>query len=204
MPVGTYALTSLINLKSYLNISVETYDTLLENLIDRATALFESFTGRNLMARDYSYDSSSDDYDADNAILDGNGFDQIILPQYPINSVTTLRINEIEIDARDGIYSLGYVVDAKAGIIRLAGYLFSEGWGNVELEYNAGYSAVPKDLEQAVIEQAAWMHKQSGEGGSLLGVTSVTIADDPVAFMLKDLLPSVKMALERYKKRFAL
>lgn len=204
MPVGTYALTSTTNLKSYLNLTVTTHDTLLEKLIDRATGLIENFTNRNLKARDYHYDSAEDAYDPDNAVLDGNGADRLILPQRPINSVTTLRVNEIEIDARESVYECGYVIDKKDGVILLSGYLFTRGIKNVEMAYNAGYATVPDDLEQATIEQAAWMFKQSTAGSALLGEVSRSLPDGSISFSAADLLPQVKRALEKYRARFAL
>lgn len=51
MAVGTYALTSLSNLKSWLKITASTDDAVLEKAIDRATARIESYTGRLLKAR---------------------------------------------------------------------------------------------------------------------------------------------------------
>lgn len=202
MSVGTYALTSLAKLKEYLGITVTTWDTFLEGLVDAATAQAETYTNRNLKARDYSYDSDAAAYDPDNAVLDGNGLDRIVLPQYPIVSVTTLRIDTMEIEARSSLFSCGYVPDKASGIILLAGYLFTKGLRNIELAYNAGYSTVPANLEQAVIEQAAWLYKESNVGSALLGVSSKQLPDGSLTFMDRDLLPAVKLVLNRYKKRF--
>lgn len=204
MAVGTYALTSLANLKSYLNLSVTTHDTLLEKLVDRATSLAEDYTNRKLKARDYSYDSDADAYDADNAVLDGNDRDHMIMPQYPVNSVTTVRINTLSIDERDTVFDTGWVLDKKNGIIRLAGYVFTGGLKNIEFAYNAGYATVPDDLEQAVIEQAAWMFKQSTAGSALLGITAKTLPDGSISFSSGDILSQVKLVFNRYKKRIAL
>jgi len=203
MAVGTHCLITLAELKAYMNLTVSTHDTLLEQLADRATGLFEEDTSRKLKARDYSYDSGSGDYDSDNAILDGCGFDEMNMPQYPVNSVTTLRINETEIDARSDIYGLGYVIRKKEGMIRLIGYLFTRGTANIELVYNAGFSTVPNVLKQACIEQAAWLFKQSAAGSALLGVSSKTLADGSVSYTVRDLLPQVRMVLERYKSSVA-
>ena len=51
MAVGTYALTSLANLKAWLSITVSDYDAILESSIDRATSLIESYCDRKLKAR---------------------------------------------------------------------------------------------------------------------------------------------------------
>ena len=203
MAVGTYALTTLAKLKSFMSISGSGNDTLLENSIDRTTALFETETRRKLLARDYSYDSDSSDYDADNAIMDGNNRDEIALPQYPVNSVTTIKINSTSIPQRDTVFDTGWVLDKKNGILRMIGYLFSEGMANIELEYNASYSTVPDDLESACSAQAAWLFKQSVPGGNLLGVSSKNLADGSINYTAKDLLPSVKSTLHNYKRRFS-
>jgi len=203
MAVGTYALTSLANLKTYLNISGTTNNTFMETLVDRATALMEEYTRRNLKARDYSYDSDSEDYDKDNAVMDGNDRDVLILPQRPVNSLTTLRVNEQAISESTGVYVCGWMIDKKRGMVRLRCYLFTKGMDNVELAYNAGYSTVPDDLEQACIEQAAWMYKQSPVGQGLLGVSSRSLQDGSISYTAKDLLPQVKLVLQNYKQRFA-
>lgn len=51
MAVGTYALTSLANLKAWLSITGSDADTLLESSIDRATSIIESYCDRKLKAR---------------------------------------------------------------------------------------------------------------------------------------------------------
>lgn len=204
MAVGTYALTSLANLKEYLNITGDGNDTLLENLVDRATELIENFTNRKLKARDYHYDSDESAYDSDNAVMDGNDRDRMIMPQHPVNTVTTVRINTLSISVRSTVFDTGYVLDKKNGIIFLAGYIYTLGIKNIEFVYNAGYSTIPEDLEQACIEQAAWMWRQSTPGGAMLGVSAKTLADGSVSYATKDLLPQVRRVLERYKKRIAL
>lgn len=54
MAVGTYALTSLANLKEYLGITSSSDDTILEKCIDRATARIETYCGRKIKARDHA------------------------------------------------------------------------------------------------------------------------------------------------------
>jgi hypothetical protein len=53
MAVGTHALVSLADLKTYLGISGSTDDTILEKCIDRATAIIESYCDRKLKARTF-------------------------------------------------------------------------------------------------------------------------------------------------------
>lgn len=204
MAVGTYALTTLAKLKTFLGISGTTNDTLLEACVDRTTALFEAVTRRKIMARDYTYDSDDAAYDQENAVLDGNDTDRLILPQYPVVSVTTVRINEIAIDERASVQNTGWVADKRIGVLYAVGHLFLRGIKNIELAYNAGYAAAPEDLENACIEQAACLFKKTAPGGNLLGVQSKSLPDGSVSYTARDLLPEVSAVLERYKKRFAL
>ena len=53
--VDTYALTSLVNAKAYLNIATSNtdYDTILESCIDRASDWIESYCDRKFLAREY-------------------------------------------------------------------------------------------------------------------------------------------------------
>ena len=51
MAVGTYALTSLSNLKSWIGINATTYDAILEDAIDRSPAIIEAFCDRKLKSR---------------------------------------------------------------------------------------------------------------------------------------------------------
>jgi hypothetical protein len=76
MAVGTYALTSLANLKSWLGISTSTDDAVLEKAIDRATARIESYVGRQILSRTYTEWRS------------GAGVDEIRLHQWPVSQVT--------------------------------------------------------------------------------------------------------------------
>lgn len=199
MSVGTYALADLATVKQYLGWASDKQDPLLEEVIDRVTALFEAFTNRKLAARDYDPDS-----DPDNAVLDGNGTDTLALPQYPVNSITTLSVDEFEITERESRWSCGWVLEKKTGIVRLSCYLFTQGLANVEATYNAGFSTVPADLVQAFLEQVAWTWKLAPAGGKLLGQASQTGPDGTVTYVAGALLPTVRAALEHYKKRTAL
>jgi hypothetical protein len=75
MAVGTYALTTLAQLKAHLGITVSTYDTLLEQYIDHATAKIERWIGRQIKLRNYS------------EWYGGNDVRSVRVKQYPINNV---------------------------------------------------------------------------------------------------------------------
>ena len=75
MPVGTYALTTLADLKESLGITTTTDDALLEKCIDRATARIESYIGRQIRERTYR------------EWRNPMGQDTIALRQWPVSSI---------------------------------------------------------------------------------------------------------------------
>ncbi|MBW1666718.1 MAG: phage head-tail connector protein [Deltaproteobacteria bacterium] len=188
MAVDSDALTSLDNVKEFLGISGNTDDALLENLIDRVTDLFESYCDRKFKAADYT------------EYHDGKGSDKLFPDQFPINSVASIH------DDTDWTWGSDTLIDSDDYRIVDGAYIqcksdtFTDDVQNVKVVYNAGYDSIPEDLEQAAIMQVAWLYKK-GKGGGLLGVSSKSLMDGSISFTNKDLLPEVRLVLERYRKR---
>ena len=75
MAVGTYALSTLAQLKSHLGITASTDNTILEGYIDHATAKIERWIGRQILVRNYF------------EWYGGNDVRSVKVKQYPINNV---------------------------------------------------------------------------------------------------------------------
>jgi len=75
MAVGTYALSTLAQLKSHLGITASTDNTILEGYIDHATAKIERWIGRQILVRNYF------------EWYGGNDVRSVRVKQYPINNV---------------------------------------------------------------------------------------------------------------------
>ncbi len=196
MAVAANALCALADLKAYAGLpsAAAAYDAALEALIDAVSEAAEQHTGRVLAETDYTWR------------LDGNGLDELLVPEWPLNSVTTLTVNGETIPARASLTSSGYVPTAYN--IKLVGYLFYEGIQNVSIAAKAGYSTVPADLKQAAIEWAAWKLKESSVatvGKGELGMTSVVL---PAGGGTKSywtsqgggVPPQVKAVLDQYRR----
>ena len=78
----SYDLTTLANLKTHLGITTDTDNTLLADLIDKATDMIERYTNRLLMSR-----SLTEQYT-------GNGYAELFLRQYPVTAVARLAVGE--------------------------------------------------------------------------------------------------------------
>jgi len=198
------AIITAANVKSYMGIATatDTWDTEIGNLVTRIQALAEMYCDRKFESADYSYDSDSDDYDSDRAVYDGDGTNLLITKEWPIISVTTVRINETAIDESTSIYNTGWFIRSKEkGFIGLRGYNFSGGIQNIELTYSAGYATVPTDLVQALIEECA-IKVREGPKDHQLGVSSIAAADGSIAMLtVEDLSAHTKMVLDSYARK---
>lgn len=199
MALSTDALTSLAQVKQYLGLSAATHDALLEGLIEAISAQFNAFCGRKLMARDYTHLSEDAAFDPDNALLSGSGYPELLLPQYPVISLSSLVVEGREVAPASG--GVGWVLDSGAGVLGLLGLIFPRGAHNVGLVYRAGFAAAPPDLAQAAVEQTAVRFQESAAGQGRLGVSARTLADGSVSYHSGALLPQVKAVLERYRNR---
>jgi hypothetical protein len=203
--MGTYDLTSQQAVLQYEGITATSDRDLIEKIIERVTERFERYCDRKFLARDYTYDSSSNDYDPDNAILDGlnnrGNFKLLSLPQYPIVSITTVRINETAYTESTGVYNSGwFIYSQRSGILGLRGYEWLAGFKNIELVYNAGFATIPADLEEACIKQVVW-HLKQGKKEHLLGQSGKSLADGSISLNVTGaLLPEVKTTLDHYGK----
>lgn len=201
MALSPQALTSVQAVKDYLRLTSADNDALLESLIEAVSALFAAHTGRHLTARDYSPDPASEHFDPDNAILDGGGYPELLLPQYPVQGLSGLVMDGVALAPAQAPGQAGWVLDRAAGVLSLVGGVFSRGRQNLAVTYRAGFTIVPADLAQACLEQVATRFQESGAGQGRLGVSARTLADGSVSYQGQALLPQVTAVLDRYRNR---
>ncbi len=201
MALSSEALTSLQAVKGYLGIASAEHDALLEGLIEAVSAHFAAQTGRRLTAHDYSWDPASPAFDPDNAVLDGSGHPELLLPQYPVQSLTWLALDGAAVEEARAPGQAGWLLDRSAGVVSLLGGVFGRGRGNVALAYRAGFEQTPADLAQACLEQVAVRFQESGAGQGRLGVSARALADGSLSYVGQALLPQVTAVLERYRGR---
>ena len=134
-------LTTPDNVKAWLPdmAQVGDYDDLLSRLITAASRAVCNYTGRPLF-----------DVLGYTELYDGGGQGFLVLRQWPATQVLSVALS-------DGTPLGAYVLEpplAGGGAQRLtlAQDRFPRGRSNVTVDYEAGYAAVPDDVEQAVIE----------------------------------------------------
>lgn len=160
-------LASLDDFKTYLGISWTDQDDLLTLLLVSASSTIEWYIWRNVEADDYT------------ELIDWVAQPSYVLKQYPVNSVTSLEVNEWDLDTavRTALDADQYDVDTDDWVIRFTSYM-QRWFSNYKVVYNAGYATVPQDLQLACMQIAAWMYNTRQSNG----ISSESVAWDSISY----------------------
>jgi uncharacterized phiE125 gp8 family phage protein len=131
MPVSINALTSLAAVKIYLKIEATHDDALLEDLINSSSSAIESYCKRKFKEQTFEEE------------YDGNGRKGLYLHQYPVKSVNSVMINGTVLPLTD------YKINKNSGKLIRTGSIWPPGEINITVNYTAGYSEIPSDLDLA-------------------------------------------------------
>lgn len=194
MALNANALITLAELKIWLNISGNTEDSRLEAYINTISSAIEKYLKRTLKAGDYTEKYS------------GTDEQELILNNYPVNSVDSVAIDGIELNEEDYEFlSSGVLLKSDGWLISgLGNYLsgkidFPE--RNIEVTYNAGFETVPDDLKLVVYEAVSDLYFRKKSGGEV--IQSKKVDDVSVTFVKKEGLfsPDILTVLNGYKRR---
>lgn len=130
MALNTNALVSLSNTKTFLKITDSTWDTILEILINSISTTFDKIVKRNLAVQTYS-----------NQLYDGNNKRRLYLKHYPINSVSALEEDDVALT--EGADEDFIIYSARGYLLRVSSD-WSEDYQNIDVSYNAGYTAISR------------------------------------------------------------
>ena len=200
MGVATASLITLAQLKAYLPdfTGGTKYDALFETLIDGVSESFNAYVGRALAKTNYTA-----------VYFDGNGKESLILPNYPIASITS--ITEDGTALTEGEDS-DYLLYAATGILKRVNGAWYKGSKTIKLTYIAGYVvqgatatapdiALPADLKMACMVQVAREWKKATL--SEWGVISKSSPDGmSVTRTETGLLKEVREILDKYRSFF--
>lgn len=152
MALNANALTTVTDLKAFLDITVSTHDDLLEDIINTVSQFIENYCNR------YFISSEREEY------YSGDSLKYLSLKAYPITDVDTLKINETEISARTITTGSGYVIISDRGLLYYSGK-FTEGVENIYVKYTGGYSTLPSDLVTACWDLCGilWTYRTKGD-----------------------------------------
>ena len=186
MALGANALTTWVRAKTTLGFSDE-QQAAVEFLIDAVSATANRISGRKLKARDYA-----------DIRIDGLGRDSIVLPEFPIVSLSGIYVDSSRVfGAESALGITEYQIVSDSGIIRLYSGNFPCGIGNIKVMGNLGFAVIPEDLELAVLEGVGCNRRRLEAGTT--GMRQMS-ADGAVTSQYELGLPlSVREVFESYR-----
>ena len=186
MSLETYALATVADVKDFLGLgaTAEPDESLFETLINNVSVFFASYCGVDqFKSKTYT------------EYHDGNGSRFVFPYQTPINTVIELNEDSDWVWGSDTtIGEDDYRIVDKAYIVYDG--LFAIADQSIKIEYNAGYATIPLDLKQACIEEVVRKYKHRRD----LDVSSKSAQDGTTSYITKDLLPSTKLTLDKYRR----
>jgi hypothetical protein len=175
-------LSTLANVKQWLNVTGSVDDALLARLLTSVSNFIQSWLNRTIAATVYT------------ETLDGVGGQYLMLPNYPVTAVASLSINGTALAASASVSAPGYFFDDYG--VHLRGYTFPRLPGCVDITYTAGLPSIPVEIEQACVELIALRYA----GRARPGVTSRSIGGESVSFSQDGLSDAIKSTLMQYRK----
>ncbi len=178
------AITTVQDILDFVSVDSSPDDPLIQNLIDRKTEMFEKYCGV-----DSFYIADYVEY------YDGNGTRNLFVKNNPLNSIAEIA------DDSDWTWDSDSIIDSSDYRIvesRYVAYknLFNMGLQNVRVTYNSGYSVIPLDLVEVMIEEVWRNYKRRKE----VDVLIKTISDGSTHYVPSGLMPSTKQVLDKYKR----
>lgn len=151
-------LAQVATVKTRLNISASTEDTLLTNFVELATGLFNRHCNRTFARAA----AATDDFDADLCELN--------LSRPPVESITSFALKSNETDGWETQTGVDYLLPKGAGsVLRLAAPLgsyrqhvrvtYAGGYVLPGTAVGAGQTALPDEVEHACVEQVVFWYQ---------------------------------------------
>lgn len=192
-------LCTTAQVKTALNIGNTTKDTLIDSLVDAATAWIERYCDRT-----FSSTTQTDYFSPGHGDWRVQGDSTILVPKhYPIISVTSLH------ESASRSFSPAYLI-AAAGYYaedhRVVLYAdqapgaFTAGQRTVRLVYVAGYAAIPADLERAAIMLCVHLFRAADKLQQ--GIASQSMGDMTVTFKDEEMPKEVRGILDLFRRPF--
>jgi hypothetical protein len=163
-------LCTVDQVKEWIPIRNGDDDSLLERVVPAISTAVQNQIGRSIGKATYA------------EARNGNGKSAMMVQNYPIVTVASVSVDGVTIAPRTAFGGSGFVFDDDT--IYLEGSCFSRGHQNVALGYDGGYTVVPLDLEQAVIESIAFLYKERAR----IGLASQSMAGETTSY-LRELPP---------------
>ena len=183
MTANAIDLTTLADVKAWLNVTALTDDAVFARLITSASDFIQQYLSRNIPVTAYT-----------NERYNGNGGQRLMLRNWPIVSVSSVTCTS---QTGTVLWSYGssyFWFDDRSAYLNTSD-VFTRGKGNITVSYSAGYAVVPYGLQQVCIELVAHKYKERER----IGHASKSLGGEVVSFTVVDMPKSVKAYLDLIK-----
>jgi len=153
MAVIDKALTTLADVKSYLGLTANTHDALLEMLINQMTVFVEMECGNRTFKYDEDADPIEEIVDGD---YDGTKRNKIFLKTWPIVEIVSIEVNDGDYNnpTWSAVAGTDYTLNPSSGTIYMSSGL-NKGNQNYKIVYKGGFADIPLDLQLCCIKIVA-------------------------------------------------
>jgi hypothetical protein len=186
----TTALTNLARVKEWLGIANSDNDAILSTLIAGVSKRCQMAMDRTILATAIAAE-----------LHEGDGADDLLqLRQFPIVSPPAPVVRQLTVAGPVVVDAASYRLLPERGWILRATNGSRTPWpsgrANLEVDYTAGYAAVPEDLAQAATMQVAYLWRQTKAGGNRLGERGTILElGGTAAYLTGEWAPGVLEAL---------
>ncbi len=204
------ALVSLAEAKEYLKVTNSNDDVILSHLINAVSAWVAGYLKRNLVATSYV------------EYYSGDGSFEMMLRNYPINSISAINIDALRVFASDNAVDVtaNVIIKKGQGLIRAFNLLYgwTSGESNIKISYNAGYTAatdggatgtMPYDIRMAakrILERSyirGYTQRKLDYQSESLNSMNVTFNDSDVPKDVKSMLDGWKAVVPATQYEYA-
>jgi uncharacterized phiE125 gp8 family phage protein len=151
MPLIAQAIIDVATVKQYVKLVGTADDTLIENIINGVSILFEKYCGAKFINQTIT------------EVLDGSGEEKILVEYIPIVSLTEIK-SAVDDTSPETLTITDFSFNPSAGIIRYKTGIFEAGFQNISIKYSSGYGAaianLPDDLKLAALKQCEFFYKR--------------------------------------------
>ena len=182
---------SIDDLKTLLGIPITdtSQDSVLKLTLEASWKFITNYCKRQFIKQEYS----------EIQIFPDKRRKYIILSEYPVITVNSVKVNEIELTSED------YLIDNRSGVITLLSFENSDDslFTKVEVVYTAGYEDIKQELPDlyfAGLQLAALRYYSFAHGR--LGLKSVNAGGETINVldMTEGIPHEIKLVLDIYKK----
>lgn len=192
MPTKSTTLFALGTVKTYVKANATDHDAVLTRIADGVSEKIDTYIRRPFVTRSIV------------EVREGNGKQVLPLRQFPVQSVTQVRIRYSLLDAWNVIAATEYELDGFRGYLYLKQLYWPQIPQGCEMTYSAGFAAqdsvdLPQDVVQAALDFVKFVYDRWKADTVSLG--SLNLQQGGSAVIVPNLPKDVTDTLERYVKR---